>query len=291
MPIESHPSFNQPSDDTVLWRYMDLARFASLITTRQLWFPTAEVLAADDPHEARWPLANYRHRDWGGRADVPADVIESIDASSYGPHADFDYKLAQVKFLRDQSIKHMEIYRRSMCVNCWHAVPYESAAMWKIYAGGGGGVAIQSSAGAIANALGKTEGQIYMGSVVYIRDSDPPVNFENVFNAATLKRSAFEYEREVRLVHSLGLWGDMPQMHLGSDGYWVLPPADVYSSYLTRPQPSGKAFEVDLGELMHGVWLSPYSPPWHEKLVTDLCEAFGLSTPIKRSALLDPPAT
>ncbi|MFN8224152.1 MAG: hypothetical protein U0R50_13000 [Gaiellales bacterium] len=49
----THPVFNAPPDDTVVWRYIDLAKLISLLDHRALYFARADTLG--DPHEGALP--------------------------------------------------------------------------------------------------------------------------------------------------------------------------------------------------------------------------------------------
>ena len=42
---------NTTSDDTLLWRYMDLTKLLSILETEKLFFPTINSLQAGDPWE------------------------------------------------------------------------------------------------------------------------------------------------------------------------------------------------------------------------------------------------
>src|ERR1035441_7707637 len=52
MPFESHPELITPPDDTVLWRYMDFARFVHLIDSQTLRFPRTDQF--EDPLEGTY---------------------------------------------------------------------------------------------------------------------------------------------------------------------------------------------------------------------------------------------
>jgi hypothetical protein len=49
MPYLSDGSFDQPEPDSTIWRYLDFPRFVSLLTTRSLFLPRADLLG--DPFE------------------------------------------------------------------------------------------------------------------------------------------------------------------------------------------------------------------------------------------------
>lgn len=53
---EEHPVFNPPSDDAVLWRYMDFTKFVSLLEKSALFFARADKLG--DPFEGAFSKIN-----------------------------------------------------------------------------------------------------------------------------------------------------------------------------------------------------------------------------------------
>ena len=50
MEADPTPAENGASDGRVIWRYMDLPRFVSMLSTGRLWFAKAATLL-DDPWE------------------------------------------------------------------------------------------------------------------------------------------------------------------------------------------------------------------------------------------------
>jgi hypothetical protein len=52
MPYTPHPSAGTlPPDDTVIWRFMSLAKFLSLLTKSSIYFCQVRKLRNDDPYE------------------------------------------------------------------------------------------------------------------------------------------------------------------------------------------------------------------------------------------------
>jgi hypothetical protein len=80
MPVEHpHPNITPPTDPAErAWRYMDFAKFVSLISRRELYFCNLEVLAASDPHEGLLSHPNYRHRDWNTIADLTSEEYKLV---------------------------------------------------------------------------------------------------------------------------------------------------------------------------------------------------------------------
>ena len=119
MPYQTHLAFIEPKDRNArLWRYMDLARFLSILDKRALFFPSIATLSALDPYEGE-----------------PAFIILIESARSQG--AD---ELRRLR-LQNRVFSHMNFF------SCWHMNDNESDAMWKIYLKFEEGVAIQSTVG------------------------------------------------------------------------------------------------------------------------------------------------
>lgn len=268
---------------------MDLPKFCALLASRELWFATAEALAVDDPHEGLLPLQNYSHRNWNDPSSVSGEDLARIQQASYGPHdADLSYKIARERWNREHNLRCMFIYRRSFFINCWHAVDHESVAMWRIYGSPGVGIAIPTTAAKLKFALNAISEDMYFGRVRYITDNDPPIDTKNAFNAALIKRAAFTYEQEVRLIYSSGSWGDMPPVKWDPvTGHFTESP--LLDAYEKRPQPSGRSFPIDLEALTNEVWVSPFAPQWLDGVIKSLCKNFGVSADVRRSNLLVPP--
>jgi hypothetical protein len=151
----------QPSDDETVWRYMDLARFISLLDSKSLFFTQASKMADK----------------WEG-------------AYGEGPFAVGTFQ----RYVQDTGVRH------AMFLNCWHLSEYESAAMWDIYQREGRGVAIRSTWGELKASL-RTREPIAGGKVTYVDYVGLTVSGTNVFDPFRYKRKSFEHEREVRLVY------------------------------------------------------------------------------------------
>src|ERR1700730_7601931 len=85
--ISEHPSFTHPSNQTRLWRYMDLSKFVALIQTAKLHFARADTLG--DPFEGSVPRLNAlrgelvianrdKIEDFADYKDMPEDKIRDL---------------------------------------------------------------------------------------------------------------------------------------------------------------------------------------------------------------------
>jgi hypothetical protein len=171
MPYQPHSAFVEPKDQNArLWRYMDFARFLSVLDRRALFFPSIATLSADDPYEGE--PAFYR--------------IEA--ARSVGKE-----ELRRLR-LQYQVFSHLNFF------NCWHMNDDESDAMWKIYLKSGEDVAIQSTVRRLIACFRNTADIVYIGEVQYIDHNTLQPTLDNLdYSNYMFKRLAFQHEREVRV--------------------------------------------------------------------------------------------
>src|SRR5947209_8019300 len=102
------------SDDTVIWRYMDLGKLVSLLHTRTLFFSAASRM--EDYWEGALSaaaVARRRRREKGTRIEQDEAEIRRL-------------------------------FRHFVLLNCWHKSSHESDAMWRLYTRGSEGVAVRS---------------------------------------------------------------------------------------------------------------------------------------------------
>lgn len=173
MPVidTEHPSFARPEESAQLWRYVDLAKYLSLLTTRSLWFSRADLLG--DPFEGSVSAANIRLRPALYRDQIPEHALHVMQES------------------RRLAIRHHY-------VSCWHRSEWESAAMWRLYISGHG-IALSTNYGRMREALGGEE-HIFVGHVRYVDYERHWIPEGNGFDPYLHKRRSFAHEQEVRAV-------------------------------------------------------------------------------------------
>ena len=167
----SHPSFEIPADNTVLWNFMSTEKFLSLITSCQL--NLARVDQFDDPWEGSITqgTADAINANWGVAAPQSLDLLK-------------------------QSLAR---FRKRAFASCWHMNDHESAAMWDLYARRNAGVAIRTSIKSLKNSLVCTE-ELFVGRVNY-KDYSAHVVDMNMYSHILLKRKSFEHEQELRIIY------------------------------------------------------------------------------------------
>lgn len=211
-----------PDRTAALWRYVDLTKFVSMLRERAIHFVRIDGL--DDPWEGVWP------------AKTTADFRERLN----------DPDGAMTPMLK--APQHRKIFSAS----CWHESPYESGAMWKLYADRG--LAIRSTYGALVDELSAT-GPVYGGRIQYGDPATISLRLDSMVPRFMWKRLSFAFEQEVRFL--------LPIRNGERD------PAPGQEAEMVTAVP------VDLTAVIDAVFVSPMSPPWVVAVIEDIVERFA----------------
>ena len=265
MPIVSHPSFSEPGEEETLWRYMEFAKFAALVTTGGLWFANAEVLATEDPFEGA--LSQPHYKTWTVD-DFPPGYFANFGGEGATPEKKQEATENLLKAM-GRMPELMLKFRRGLYLNCWHSSLHESAAMWKSYGKHDGGIAITTNLKRLKAAFLGEPKAVYCGRITYI-DFDKDIFTQgNMFNAIMRKLLSFSAEVEVLLVVDLEDYSDIEN---------------------NKPKPVGELFPCSLDALVEDIWISPTAPAWLAATVEEISKLAGLNRAVRRSRLLDKPA-
>ncbi len=173
MPYQANFHIPTPSDDTVIWRYMDLAKFLLMIEEGALYFSSIYDLSD------KW------------EAVIPKRITQMISASSPSTSGEL---LSTIRSISD-------IHK----VNCWFQGTTESVAMWSLYTSSEFGVAIQSTVGMLKAALADTKEKVYLGMVKYedhgrCQKDVADISDLNLLEPLLQKRICFKHECELRAI-------------------------------------------------------------------------------------------
>ena len=233
--FQEHPEFEQPEDSAILWRYVDLARYADLLLKKQLFFSRADKF--EDPYEGRFSKT---------------DVDESLKSTE-----------------RIEKLKRQNEKRTEVTISSWHHNNDESYAMWKIYAKGSYGIALQTTFEKLKRSFDATDKPIFIGKIKYYNEEEDRVRVDNnSFIPFLRKRTIYNYENEVRCCYAL------PQN--AEEFEWQQ--QDTYN---------GVFVDVDVNALMERVYISPYSPNWIRDIVEGLNKKFQLEKEIVHSKVFE----
>ena len=162
--------------DLKLWRYMNLAKFISMLDKSAIWLARADTLR--DKHEGRFPDAM---RDWIEKA---YEGFSSNDPSPVKDAKDFQDYLVKNTF-----------------ISCWHKNSDENMVMWEIYGGDTNAIAIQTTVDLMFENIDSSRLCGYsflLQPVIYKRPEDvlDRLLYEQCFFR---KRPHFAFEKEVRI--------------------------------------------------------------------------------------------
>ena len=254
---------NQPHDSSLkVWRYMDVTKLVALLETQSLRFTRAEELG--DPFEGSLALPNQIVRD-----HLITELLETFKKNSP--------KLAQLTHsdIREQLADLGHKGRQWVFVNCWHSGSSESLAMWRQYGASDGSVVIQSTYQKLLDALpseihinkdiSKTA-SIHMGMVQYKEYSSLGEGLTlngNMLAPFIHKRSAFEYEKEVRAL--------------------------LLCPFIADLSTSGIDVDVDIEQLVETLRVQPGTPDWKRKTIESLIRKYDLGMKVTHSEIdIDP---
>lgn len=242
-----HPLLRRPDPDTVIWRYVDLARLIDLLETGNLHF--AQAASMFDPWEGAL-TPEMEAADVEDLNEMIRDTQEKFEAMN--PSAGFQLIDPAADIAADYRSRWVEA-RQWTYLSCWAMAPEESAAMWDLYGGQGGGVAIQSTFARLEASL-PTRGAMLSAPRVGVDDPRLPIyasvvnyidyRIERIPGGNTLlrfafKRRSFEHERELRLL---------------IDAPGLQPMTGLY-------------VPTDLGQLIARVHVAPLAQPWFADVV------------------------
>lgn len=261
MPLVKQKGTAWPSEETNLWRYMDLARFASLLQKAALFFPSVGTLAQTDPYEGRLP---YRQAVQLARPEA----WKLTDLGNVGPDFTAEQGAKIIADVARQFVPHTEgIALFHTFVSCWHANNGESDAMWRLYSLQGQGIAVRSTFKRLREALHGDTKKIYAGRVKYLDYDWHGIDLEENLNLVFHKRNSFAHEQEVRFAYQV--------------------PEEERQAI----QPRGISVPVDLKAVIEGILVSPGTAKWVVDVVAGLVQRYGLDAGlVSQSPLYEPRA-
>jgi len=242
------------ANEVGIWRYMDVARFLTLIYEKKLFFARLHELG--DPWEGVWTR--------------PA----SHQFVSRGDDPEYRRRLARE-------------FNSLALISCWHENERESVAMWKLYVSGREGVALKTTVGRLIRVVAANWARMpTIGRVRYEDITYDPVkaDYDGITYAAWFlfrKSKAYEHEREVRAV--------IYDPHY--DEHAALQEATFAAN---RPAPRGEvgrgeAVPVDLSILIERIVVSPGFPEWALGSLQKAVDAASVGVQMESSGLLDQP--
>lgn len=268
MPFKEHSEFLSPtSPDAKIWRYMDLAKFLSLIDRRCLYFTRLDQFSEFDPFEGYYTHLNLEF-DKLKFEEMPKEWKESSGIK--------DEKIFRAIINSNKRSRELVKYHRSVTfVNSWHIKEHESAAMWKIYLSSNEGIAIQSTYQRLIESLASyNDFEVHIGRIKYIDYEKEAIPMGNLLSPFMYKRKSFEYEDELRALIWTPQHGKNDILHPQGNRY-----ATVFGLYVA----------TDLKLLIDNIFVAPSAPSWILEVIRAVTEKFGLNKEVKQSNLASTP--
>lgn len=175
--MNEHSRFDlrEPAEETIIWKYLDLAKYLALLKTRQLHLAPATEFW--DKYEGDIARAQKK------------SLLEKYGQDQY-----------------ESLVQSFDKLRERTYVSCWTENEFESDAMWRIYTGASYGVAIESTYGRLRALLPRANREQqrglaqFCGSINYIDFKSEILEQDCYKLAYFFKRKSFEHEREGRVV-------------------------------------------------------------------------------------------
>lgn len=270
--------------ETKVFRYMDLAKFLSLIHQKIIFF--AQASSYEDSLEGMpTELDDFVGSDVGELLDV---AINSLWPSMSPDTSDESRKKKEVEIqtarlnYENRTIKTIfgpqkasefsdyssvqKAVSNWVDLSCWHtdASDVESMAMWKIYGGGSASVCIESTVGDVIGSMSiAAEKNLYAGVVSYLDYKNDYVGVDDPLKFFFNKSKYYEFEKELRFVLHSVMVQDLS-----------LPRFEFGTSVAVNPK-----------VLIKGVLVSPAASKWFFDLIELVMKDSGYSVPVSRSKI------
>ena len=163
-------------DKAILWRYMDIAKFISMLEQEAIWLARADTFG--DKHEGRFP---------NEMRDYTIKVYEGFEDKTNSPVKD-------AEDFQDYLVK-------NTFISCWHHNLEENMVMWEIYGKDKNAIAIQTTVEGIRDNIDSSSlsGHALIFKDVIYKNADEISGVLLYEDCFFRKRRHFSFEREVRI--------------------------------------------------------------------------------------------
>ncbi|MBN8291024.1 hypothetical protein JI664_03510 [Rhodobacter sp. NTK016B] len=261
MPAQTnHPSFPQPVEPTLVWRFMDLPRYLDIAARGRLFFSRQDkfrdTFEGEIPRLSRYGIAMQFRESEAKQLKENPNIRPNPGARALEGHF--------LDYLRN--------VRRENYISCWHMNSAESAAMWDLFGRDGSAIAFKTSYQRFRDCL---PDYAYLGMVNYIDFDKQFFDLKNVFNPAMHKRKSFEHEKEIRAVIN-----KFPNEFYGFDSDEAFSAAHELTDF-------GLTIPFDVNACVEEILIGPDAPPWFERMIKETNAKLSIETPVRKSALYD----
>jgi hypothetical protein len=255
MPIEkptnkTAPVYS-PKENYSIVKYMDLAKFISLLQTESLFFCRLDKM--EDKFEGTSPRLSI---------EQIKKIIRNLYTEGHLKTSNIDESVS------NHLSKRLEIedkIKKLTCISCWNKNTTESYALWKIYSDINKGIMVTSSINNLIESFKSTPEKIKLSEIKYINHDTDYIPIDNTNFPIIHKNLAYSYEQELRLIYQVE--------------------AENGLIYNWKPEENGKYLKTNLNILIEEIVLSPYSPEWFYEIIEDLLFKYRIEKKIKYSKL------
>jgi len=256
-------------DEKKLWRYMDFAKFISLIESKSLHFINIGSLKASDKFEGKIPEGVIK------LVQLPVENMTNEELIEQGFPKERIEEFRLWHQIHKAKLENERITKNLSLINSWHCNEIESYTMWKTYSSDKDGVAICTTTYKLELELKKNKDYTFvLDKVSYYNEgeNEPIPQLPNVpWAEGFLKRRNFESENEYRAYLYMGVFGTK-----GMENVKSLEKVGKVDNIKVK---------VDLERMISAIYINPASQDWIRELVEDLMIRYELSIPVLKSSI------
>lgn len=274
---------NSLSLDTKIYRYMDLAKFLSLIHQKSLFF--AKASSFEDGLEGMpTELDGFMgsgvaemleltvNNLWPGLSNLSVEDLASKEREHDVAKAKFDERTIETIF-GPQRIEDYANYSslfesvaQWVDVSCWHmdVGASESMAMWKIYGAGSAAVCVESTLRDVLNSMRIPQDMdLFADRVSYLDFESDFIGVDDPLKVFFHKSNYYDYEKELR---------------------FILYSSNALDPRVDRKEP-GTNVMIDPRALIKRVRVSPASSAWFFELIGLIMKDSGFTVDVVKSKI------
>lgn len=184
--LEKH--LKHPGSDTVIWRYIDMVKFMSMLESSSLFFPSLGEM--EDKFEGSFSSASKKSLE----RYLLLDKHKTLDFSSISAG-----QRQEIQSIADEFYSNWETFaKENYLANCWISEEFESYLLWKCYSNINFGICLKTTVGDFERSL-TSDRVVFCHETGYLRDDQ--INFNGqLLSIAFSKREFYSGEKEIRFV-------------------------------------------------------------------------------------------
>jgi hypothetical protein len=248
-----HPEFKKPSDNAIIWRFMNIEKFLSMLKFNSLYFTQVRELAKIfDAHEGKY---NRETLELMKKEDEPYIVNRinkfKLNLSRTDPLPTIEHLTKPESRAQNSIIDSRRIY-----ANCWYIGESESNLIWESYGKRNLSIGIKSTVKRLCDSLNKSEYTIHLGKVYY---DEIPIS-DNSYVPFLNKRKFFKDEKELRAIIRKD-WGNNHENYYGFN------------------------VKVDLNILIETIYVKPKTKSYVNLCLQDIINKYNLDKKVLSSEI------